>query len=142
MSRVGDIVHDRELFFAKESDTVAEVARHMAELQVGAILILNGEQLRGVFSERDLMQRVVVEGRQPEQTRVGLVMTTEVHTIDELATVADAMEAMQTHNCRHLPVMRGSRVINFLSMRDVMNYELAKKTEEVDHMRAYISGSA
>src|ERR1700682_1857004 len=114
----------------------------MAELQVGAILILNGEQLRGVFSERDLMQRVVLEGRQPDQTRVGQVMTTEVHTIDELATVADAMAAMQTHNCRHLPVMRGSRVINFLSMRDVMNYELAKKTEEVDHMRAYISGSA
>jgi len=58
MSRVGDIVHDRELFFAEESDTVADVARHMAELQVGAILILNGEQLRGVFSERDLMKRV------------------------------------------------------------------------------------
>ena len=142
MSRVGDIVHDRELFFAKESDTVAEVARLMAELQVGAILILNGEQLRGVFSERDLMKRVVVEGRPPEQTRVGQVMTTEVHTIGELATVADAMAAMQTHNCRHLPVMRGSRVVNFLSMRDVMNHELAQKTEELDHMRAYISGSA
>jgi signal-transduction protein with cAMP-binding, CBS, and nucleotidyltransferase domain len=142
VSRVGDVVHDRELFFAEESDTVAEVARHMAELQVGAILILNGEQLRGVFSERDLMKRVVVEGRQPEQTGVGQVMTTEVHTIDELASVADAMAAMQTHNCRHLPVMRGSRVVNFLSMRDVMNHELAQKTEELDHMRAYISGSA
>ena len=142
MSRVGDVVHDRELFFAEESDTVAEVVRHMAELQVGAILILNGEQLRGVFSERDLMKRVVVEGRQPEQTGVGQVMTTEVHTIDELASVADAMAAMQTHNCRHLPVMRGSRVVNFLSMRDVMNHELAQKTEELDHMRAYISGSA
>lgn len=142
MSRVGDIVHDRELFFAEESDTVSDVARHMAELQVGAILILNGQQLRGVFSERDLMKRVVVEGRPPDQTRVGQVMTTVVHTIDELATVADAMAAMQTHNYRHLPVVRGARVINFLSMRDVMNYELAQETEELDQMRAYISGSA
>jgi signal-transduction protein with cAMP-binding, CBS, and nucleotidyltransferase domain len=73
---------------------------------------------------------------------VGQVMTTEVHTNAELASVADAMAAMQTHSCRHLPVMRGSRVIDFLSLRDVMNHELAQKTEELDQMRAYISGSA
>jgi signal-transduction protein with cAMP-binding, CBS, and nucleotidyltransferase domain len=69
-------------------------------------------------------------------------MTSEVYTIDGLASVAEAMAAMQTHNCRHLSVMRGSRVVNFLSMRDVMNHELAQKTEELDQMRAYISGSA
>jgi CBS domain-containing protein len=51
------------------------------------------------------------------------------------------MELMQSHNCRHLPVTRGSRVVGFLSMRDLMNYELARKTEELHHMRAYIHGS-
>ena len=142
MSRVRDIVHDRELFFVEESETVAAVARRMTELQVGAILILNGEQLRGVFSERDLMKRVVAEGLDPRRTRVADVMTVDVMTIDEEAGVEDAMAAMQAGNCRHLPVMRGKHVVNFLSMRDVMNHELALRTEEVVHMRAYISGGS
>jgi CBS domain-containing protein len=69
-------------------------------------------------------------------------MSTAVTTVDELASLEEAMELMQAHNCRHLPVTRGSRVIAFLSMRDLMNYELARKTEELHHMRAYIHGSA
>jgi len=58
-----------------------------------------------------------------------------------LATLEDAMEAMHAHNCRHLPVTRGSHVVGFLSMRDLMNFELARKTEELHHMRAYIHGA-
>ena len=138
MSRVRDVVNYRELYSAKEDEPVAEVARQMAELEVGAILILRGEDLRGVFSERDLMKRVVLENRDPKGTPVGQVMTRDVATIDELAGVDEAMELMQLHNCRHLPVMRGSRVINFLSMRDLMKFELARKTEELHQMKAYI----
>jgi len=141
MSRVRDIVDDRDLFCVEEHQTVAEVARKMADLHVGAILVLNGQQLRGIFSERDLMRRVVVERRDPTSTPVGEVMTREVATIDEAASIEEAMEAMQTHSCRHLPVTRGSQVAGFLSMRDLMNFELARKTEELHHMRAYI-GSA
>jgi CBS domain-containing protein len=142
MSRVRDIVHNRQLFSVEEGETVADVARRMAELHVGAILVLKEGQLRGVFSERDLMKRVVLERLDPETTPVSKVMSTDLATIDELATIEDAMEAMQAHNCRHLPVLRGSHVIAFLSMRDVMNHELARKTEELHHMRAYIHGSA
>ena len=140
MSTVRDIVQNRDLFQVGELDTVAQVARQMAELHVGAILVLNGESLRGVFSERDLMKRVVLEHLDPETTPVRVVMSTSVVTIDELASLEEAMEAMQSHNCRHLPVTRGSRVVGFLSMRDLMNFELARKTEELHHMRAYIHG--
>ena len=142
MSRVRDIVHNRQLFSVEEGETVADVARRMAELHVGAILVLKEGQLRGVFSERDLMKRVVLERLDPETTAVAKVMSTDLATIEELATIEDAMEAMQAHNCRHLPVLRGSHVIAFLSMRDVMNHELTRKTEELHHMRAYIHGSA
>jgi CBS domain-containing protein len=141
MPRVQDIVDDRELFHVEENDTVASVVRRMAELHVGAILVLSGEQLRGVFSERDLMKRVVLERLDPELTPVKSVMSTDVVTIDEMASLEEAMEAMHAHNCRHLPVTRNSRVMAFLSMRDLMNYELARKTEELHHMRAYIHGS-
>src|ERR1017187_6739413 len=106
MSCVRDIVHLRELFSVEEHQSVAEVARKMTDLHVGAILVFNGDQLRGVFSERDLMKRVVVGRRDPESTPVGLVMSTDMFTIDESASLEDAMESMQSNNCRHLPVTR------------------------------------
>jgi len=138
MSRVRDIVEYRELFHVDEQDTVAAVARRMADLHVGAILVLKGDELRGIFSERDLMNRVVLERLDPDRTPVKDVMSTALAMIDEMADVEAAMEMMQANNCRHLPVMRGSRLVSFLSMRDLMNYELARKTEELSHMRAFI----
>jgi CBS domain-containing protein len=141
MSLVRDIVHNRELSSVDEHDTVANVARRMAELHVGAILVLNGGELRGIFSERDLMNRVVLEKSDPETTPVSRVMSTHLATIDEFASLEQAMEQMQTYSCRHLPVTRGSRVVALLSMRDLMNFELAAKTEELHHMRTYIAGS-
>jgi CBS domain-containing protein len=138
MSLVSDIVRGRELFSVDERDSVAEVARRMADLHVGAIVVLGGEDLRGVFSERDLMMRVVLDRLDPERTPVSRVMSTALATIDEMADLESAMELMQINNCRHLPVLRGSRVVAFLSMRDLMNFELARKTEELHHMRAFI----
>jgi CBS domain-containing protein len=135
-------LQDRKLFHVGENDTVASVVRRMAELHVGAILVLEGEQLRGVFSERDLMKRVVLEKLDPELTVVKSVMSTDIASIDEMASVEEALEAMHAHNCRHLPVTRGTRVVAFLSMRDLMNYELARKTEDLNHMEAYIKRSS
>lgn len=142
MSLVRDIVCDRELFHVEEGCSVADVARRMAELHVGAIVVMNNGRLTGIFSERDIMKRVVLDRRNPESTPVEHVMSTSVVSIDELASLEDAMEMMQAHKCRHLPVTRNSRVVAFLSMRDLMNYELARKTEELHHMHAYVHGSA
>jgi len=139
MSLVRDIVHQRELFCVEEHQTVTEVARKMADLHVGAILVLNGDELCGLFSERDLMKRVVLERRDPDRTKVSEVMSTALATIDETVTLEDAMEAMHSHGCRHLPVTRDGHCISFLSMRDLMHFELARKTEELHHIRAYIA---
>jgi CBS domain-containing protein len=143
MSRVRDIVdNNRELFSVEEHETVADVAQRMADLHIGAIMVLKGDQLRGVFSERDLMKRVVVERLDPDRTPVSRVMSRDLATIDEMATIEDAMELMRRCNCRHLPVLRDHKAVGFLSMRDLMNYELERKTEELHQMRAYIHGSA
>jgi len=141
MSLVRDILQQRNLFYVEESDSVASVARRMAELGVGAIVVMGGGELRGVFSERDLMRRVVLEGRDPDRTEVRQVMTCSLATIDDSASVEEAMEAMESHGCRHLPVMHCGAVTGFLSMRDVMHHELAQKTEELHHMKAYIHGT-
>jgi CBS domain-containing protein len=142
MSRVCDIVQNRPLYSVEGKHTVADVARRMAELHVGAILVLEEGALRGIFSERDLMKRVVLERLAPETTPVAQVMSTDLVTVDELASADEAMELMQANNCRHLPVVRGGRVVAFLSMRDLMNYQLAQKNDELHHMRAYINGNA
>ena len=83
MSRVKDIVQDRQLFSVEEQASVAEAARRMTDLHVGAIVVLNGGNLQGVFSERDIMKRVVLERLDPERTPVRSVMSTKVVTIDE-----------------------------------------------------------
>ena len=114
----------------------------MAELHVGAIVVLEQGELRGIFSERDIMKRVVLGCLDPASTPVSQVMSTDIITVDVDATLEEAMEAMQSHNCRHLPVTRQGAVMAFLSMRDLMNFELATKTEELHHMRAYISNGA
>jgi signal-transduction protein with cAMP-binding, CBS, and nucleotidyltransferase domain len=142
MPRVADILHDRKLFSVSPEQTVAEVARQMAGLHVGAILVLHNGELLGVFSERDLMTRVVLMGRDPNTTPVSYVMSTDLATIEESATVEQAMQKMDVCKCRHLPVLRDERVVGFLSMRDLMHIELARKTEELAHMHAYIHGSA
>jgi signal-transduction protein with cAMP-binding, CBS, and nucleotidyltransferase domain len=142
MMLVQDILQGRTLFSVEINDSVADVARRMADLRVGAILVLRSDELCGLFSERDLMTRIVVEGRDPEATKVGEVMTTNLATIDESSTLEEALECMDQNNCRHLPVMRGDEVCGFLSMRDLMRFELDSKTEELYHLKAYVHGSA
>jgi CBS domain-containing protein len=139
---VRDLVGNRVLFSVHENESVAAVARQMADYHVGAILVMNRGELRGVFSERDIMHRVVLQKLDPDSTPVHSVMSTNLETIEDSASVEQAMEAMHRHNCRHLPVTRDGQVTGFLSMRDLMDFLLARQTEELSHMRAYIHGAA
>jgi CBS domain-containing protein len=110
----------------------------MAAVNVGAIPVIENNELRGVFSERDLMKRIVVGGRDPERTLVSDVMSINLTKADERTTSEEAMEMMHRCGCRHLPVMRGTEVVGFISMRDLMLDELEQKAEEIRHMRNYI----
>lgn len=142
MSRVSDIVYDRPFAHVAENETVSAVAQRMKDLKCGAILVLDGQALRGVFSERDIMHRVVLEHRNPETTPVKSVMSTDLATIEESASLEEAMATMTRHNCRHLPVMKSGHVVAFLSMRDLMKHELTLKTEELNHMHNYVRGGS
>jgi signal-transduction protein with cAMP-binding, CBS, and nucleotidyltransferase domain len=142
MLRLSDILQQRDLFSVEKSESVADVARKMAGLRIGAILVLEGGTLRGIFSERDLMTRVVVEERDPAKTLVGEVMTSDLATADHAATVEEAVELMHRHKCRHLPVLSGGCVIGLVSMRDLTSVELEQRAEEIAQMRAYINGAA
>jgi CBS domain-containing protein len=138
MQKLSEVLERRELFYVEVGQTVREVADRMSNLNVGAILVLERGSLRGLFSERDLMRRVIAAGRDTDATSVESVMTTDVVAIDESSSTEQAMALMRRYGCRHLPVLRGSRVLGMVSMRDLMNLELEEKTQEIAHMRSYI----
>ena len=131
MYRVRDLIDGRKTYSVQEHETVSEVARYMAACHVGAILVMRGGELAGVFSERDLMVRVVLGGLDPATTAVAAVMSRNLVTVEESAPVEAAMEVMQAHSCRHLPVLNGAEVAGFLSMRDLMKFELSRKNVDI-----------
>jgi CBS domain-containing protein len=141
MHRVHRVLQRLHLISAPPEATVFEVARTMTEGHVGAVPILDGDTIVGIFSERDLMQRVVVAGRDPKTTRVSEVMTREVVTAMPDESVDASLEKMKSAGCRHLPVVDGGRVLGVISMRDLLRDELEEQGEEIEHLRAYLHQS-
>jgi len=141
MPTLGLLLDNRSVFSVHTRQTVLEVARHMSALNVGAILVIDDGALKGLFSERDLMTRVVVAGRGLDSTRVGEVMTQDLAVADEHCSSEEAMALMRRAGCRHLPVLNGGDVVGLVSMRDLMNLELEEKAEEITHMRSYIQSA-
>jgi len=120
MDFVLDVLGNREVYSLGIHDSVSEAARQMAYRRVGAILVLHHGELRGLFSERDLLTRVVAEGRDADFTLVSEVMTTDVVAIDETSSVQHAAELMRHYGFRHLPVVRGNVALGMISMRDLL----------------------
>jgi CBS domain-containing protein len=138
MHTLDQILHKRTLVSATASEAVLDVAKRMTAQKVGAVAVLEGERLVGVFSERDLMSRVVVAGRDPAATRVGDVMTREVVTAQITDRTGVCEEKMHRAGCRHLPVLAGGRVIAMLSMRDLLQDDLEEQLAENQQLRAYL----
>ncbi len=138
MATIRDLLSNRTIHYIEPNQTVFEAAHYMAGCNVGAVPVLDGAQLVGIFSERDLMTRVVTEGRNPQFTFIGEVMSTDLYTVSPDTSSEAAMCLMQTHGIRHLPVCDGPMLVGFLSLRDLLRCHLDEKSVEADSMRAYI----
>jgi CBS domain-containing protein len=138
MHTLRHVVQRLNLVSAQPDAKVIDVAVAMSEGRIGAIPIIEGERLVGIFSERDLMTRVLVPGRDAHATRVEDVMTHKVVTAGLDETVARCLEKMQRAGCRHLPVVHDGRVVAMLSMRDLLRDEIEEQGEEIRNLRAYI----
>jgi CBS domain-containing protein len=108
----------RELVAVDPGVSVAEAARRMREARVGAVLLLEGGSLTGIFSERDLATRVVAEGRSPDATKVGEVATRPVVTVPAGTSLRRCAETLRDKGVRHLPVVAGGKAVGILSARD------------------------
>ncbi|HSE22114.1 MAG TPA: CBS domain-containing protein [Pyrinomonadaceae bacterium] len=136
---IRDVIRDREPYSTRASATVQEAAAFMAARNIGAVCVLDEEgKLIGVFSERDVLNRVVVPERDPHNICVGEV-TSELRAVIQCdETPHQALERMERIGTRHLPVVDGERWVGMLSIRDLLRAEVGEQTDELKLLYEYI----
>lgn len=123
---VADLVHDQSILTVPETLPVRDATRDMDARNVGAVLVTDAAQrLVGIFTERDLLRRVVAQGRDPNTTPVMEVMTRNPDTVGSRHFAVDALRLMREGGYRHLPVVDGDRIVGILSQRDFYSDEVA-----------------
>ncbi|HEX3111364.1 MAG TPA: CBS domain-containing protein [Thermoanaerobaculia bacterium] len=123
MRQLAEIIEDRPLVHVGMSESVSDVARRMREKNVGAVAVLDDGRLVGIFSERDIVTRVVAENRDAAQTPIGVVMTKDLIVADPSDDIDDAVQKMLTGNCRHLPIVKGGNLLGMISIRDLLQID-------------------
>ena len=141
MKTIGTIVKDsnRDLYTVSADDTAYAAARYMTERNIGAVTVVEGTRVVGLFSERDLMKRVVAEGRDPHLVKVSEVMTTELTIAAPGESYEEGLRKMQQARCRHLPILEESRFIGLISLRDLLKVDADEKAEEIRMLNTYIN---
>jgi CBS domain-containing protein len=138
VKKLRDIMRPEFLTTIPSTSTVADAVRAMVTRNVGIVAVLDCEQLVGVVSERDVVRRVVDQGRDPARTPVIEVMTTELVVADADEPYQAAMRKMDQANIRHLPVVSGGRLLAMLSIRDLVRIELEDRGDELRYLHAYL----
>jgi CBS domain-containing protein len=139
MVTIGDVIREREPYFVRDTATAHDAAQYMTERNIGAVCVLDTEgRLRGIFSERDLLRRVVLKKTDAAAVPIRDVMSGIDVVIDCGDTPHQALERMEQFGTRHLPVVRGTRWVGMLSIRDIMRVELSEQGDELRLLHEYI----
>ena len=122
-----------------ENASVTEAVREMATQRVGSVLVLDSEErLAGIFTERDLLERVVAEQLDPKTTRIADVMTRDVLIVSATTPRHEVLQIMNSRHIRHVPVSDGEHLLGVISLRDVLRFENAEKEFEIEQLRQYV----
>lgn len=121
--------------------SVAEAVRTMADRHVGAVLVVEDGNLIGIFSERDVLRRVVAPGAHLEETKLRSVMTRDPATASPEDERASAVVKMQEVGCRHLPILNEGVVVDTVSIRDLLFDEIEERDTQIRELKRYIQGS-
>ena len=120
--------------------SVFDAIKLMAEEAVGSLLVMDGENLLGIITERDYARKVIIKGRSSESMSVSEIMTAELCTTTSAETVNECMEMMTSRGIRHLPVVEDGKVIGLISIGDLVEAIIADQQEEIQQLEHYISG--
>ena len=139
----------QQLLNNKKHKEVISIAPHrpvfdalvvLAEYKIGALVILDGDKLVGIFSERDYAREIVLKGKSSKTTPISEVMSTNVLTVKPNDTVEQAMSIMSDKHIRHLPVLEGNKVIGMLSIGDLVKETIDYQQRLIKQLESYITG--
>lgn len=142
MKSVHDILKNKghDIWSVRPDDTVFDSLKVMADKGVGALLVMDGEKLIGIVTERDYARKVILEGKSSQKATVSEVMTDQVLCVSPKQTVDECMALMTDKRARHLPVLDNEKVVGVISIGDLVKATINEQQVLIDHLQHYISG--
>lgn len=139
--KVSDILKGKisHIYSVTGQSSVYEAIKLMGEKNIGALLVMEGEKLSGILSERDYARKVVLKGKSSRDTTVKEIMTENVLTVTTADTIENCMAIMTDKHIRHLPVVENDKVLGMVSIGDVVNGIIESQKETIAHLQSYIS---
>ena len=128
----------RAIFSIRPDEPVLEAIRLMAEHHVGALLVMRGDELVGIVSERDYARKVILKGRSSAETPVAQIMSSPVVTVSMSNSVQECMQLMTARRLRHLPVVEGSKVVGMVSIGDLVKAVMEEQQQTIEQLESYI----
>jgi CBS domain-containing protein len=119
---------------------VFDAIQLMADRNIGALVVMSGEKVVGIISERDYTRKVMLLGRSSKETYVRELLSSPVHVVGPEHSVEDCMRMMVTHRVRHLPVLEGELLLGVLSIGDLVNWTITAQSQEIDQLKTFITG--
>lgn len=120
--------------------SVLDALKLMADKNIGALMVIDGERLAGIFSERDYARKVTLKGKSSRELTVAEIMTTDVISVRPEQTIVDCMELMTEKRIRHLPVIDAGRTVGVISIGDVVKSIISVQKDTITHLEEYITG--
>ena len=143
MSTIRDVLHRKggTVLTTHRQASVLEAIGMMSQANIGALVIVDNDRPIGIFTERDYLRKIALEGRSSRETPVEEVMSSPLITVEPTETTRRAMETMTECRCRHLVALEGERMAGIVSLGDLVKHMLVEKEAEVEQLSSYISGS-
>jgi len=142
MKNVAELLKSKppRMVCVKPEDSVLDAIKVLAREDIGAAVVMSGDRLAGILSERDYTRKVVLKGRSSDSTRVEEIMTSNVICVSPRARTRDCMALMSEKGIRHLPVVDEGRVVGMVSIRDIVSDIIADQDFTIEQLEHYISG--
>ena len=142
MLRVRDILQTKgaQIWSIAPKATAYEALVIMAEKNVGALLVIDGEMLVGIFSERDYARKLILKGKHSKETPVEELMTSDVYSVTPDETVDECMKLMTVARCRHMPVLENDQLVGIVTIGDIVNATISQQKVAIQDLENYIAG--
>ncbi|MBS1657791.1 MAG: CBS domain-containing protein [Chitinophagales bacterium] len=141
--KVRDILHRKgtELFTVTPDASVLDALKLMSEKNIGGVLIMDGQFLKGIFTERDYARKIVLKGKNSADIKISEVMVTGLITVSSESTTSECMKLMTDRTIRHLPVVDEGKLVGLISIGDVVKAVIEEQQQVIQHLEQYIAGA-